>query len=163
MIMDDTSETTMLRKVGPSSIVRFLLGHQQYGLPIEAVREVVRLPGLVTLAGAAPELCGLLNLRSLYLPVFDGRILIGETATYDLSKQIIIAGRARPELGLLVDQVSGVIELPGAGRALLQHPAASPLLDSLVDVDNRAITLLSVTGLLALAAEAAPLLIDGSH
>jgi purine-binding chemotaxis protein CheW len=163
MTMNYTSQATVLQRVGSWSIVRFQLGPQQYGLPVEAVREVVRLPALIALAGVAPELCGLLNLRGLYLPVFDGRILIGETAEYDLSRQIIIVGRARPELGLLVDQVDGVIELAGAGQAELQRPVASPLLDSLVDVDNRAVMLLSVTALLALAAEAAPMLIDGAH
>jgi chemotaxis signal transduction protein len=161
MTIDYTSDAIEKQGIGSSLIVRFQLGPQQYGLPVEAVREVVRLPALIMLAGAAPELCGLLNLRSLYLPVFDGRLLIGETATYDLSKQIIIVGSTRPELGLLVDQVDGVIELPGAGRARLQRPVASPLLDSLVDVDQRAIMLLSVTALVGLAAEAAPVLIDG--
>jgi purine-binding chemotaxis protein CheW len=149
-----------IQAMGLSSIVGFQLGSQQYGLPVEAVCEVVRLPALVTLAGAAPELCGLLNLRGLYLPVFDGRVLIGETAEYELSQQIVIIGRARPELGLLVDRVDDVIELPGAARAQLQHSAASLLLDSLVDVDNRAIMLLSVRGLLALAAKAAPTLVN---
>ena len=67
-------------------IVSFRLGSQQYSLPVAAVCEVVRLPALVTLVGAAPALCGLLNLRGLYLPVFDGRLLIGEEAGYDLSK-----------------------------------------------------------------------------
>ena len=79
-------------------IVSFRLGSQQYSLPVAAVCEVVRLPALVTLVGAAPALCGLLNLRGLYLPVFDGRLLVGEAAGYDLSKQIVIVGRARPEL-----------------------------------------------------------------
>ena len=57
--MELTPEAMVLRSASPSLIVSFWLGPQQYGLPLEAVREVVRLPALVTLAGAVPALCGL--------------------------------------------------------------------------------------------------------
>src|SRR5215208_237074 len=89
-------------------IETFQLEHQRYGLALEVVREIVRLPALIMLAGAPPALCGLLNLRGQHLPVLDGRVLVGECSQYDLSSQIVIAGRAQPELGILVDQVNEV-------------------------------------------------------
>ena len=138
-------------------IVSFRLGSQQYSLPVAAVCEVVRLPALVTLVGAAPALCGLLNLRGLYLPVFDGRLLIGEEAGYDLSKQIVIVGRARPELGVIVDQVHGVVRRGGVSSAPLARPLAGSLIESVCEADHGSIIGISLMALLALGTEAAPI------
>jgi len=152
-IMELTPEAMVLRSASPSLIVSFWLGSQQYGLPLEAVLEVVRLPALVTLAGAAPALCGLLNLRGYYLPVLDGRVLVGEAPRYELSNQIIIVGHARPKLGLLVDQVNGVARFSRAARAPLQNGLATPLLESVINSENGALIVLDLTVLAALAAE----------
>ena len=137
-------------------IVSFRLGSQQYSLPVAAVCEVVRLPALVTLVGASPALCGLLNLRGLFLPVFDGRVLMGEAAGYDLSKQIVIVGRARPELGLIVDQVDGVVQRGSVHSASLPHSLAGALIESVCEIERGSIIGISLTALLALAAEATP-------
>jgi purine-binding chemotaxis protein CheW len=137
----------------PLTIVSFQLGPQQYGLPIEAVREIVRLPALIALTGAPPALCGLLNLRGFYLPVLDGRVLVGETPHYTLNSQIMLVGHSRPKLGLLVDQVERVTTLPRASRTPIQRGVAAPLLDSVIDDPQGAIILLDLAVLVALAAE----------
>jgi purine-binding chemotaxis protein CheW len=148
MVADhQTHEMMAIPATAPSSAVSFRLGLQQYALPVEVVREVVRLPTLITLVGAAPATCGLLNLRGHYLPVFDGRLLIGEPAGYDLSKQIMIIGCARPELGLLVDQVDGIVPIAADG-AVVQWSVGSRLIDRVVEVDHRAIILMSLAALL---------------
>ena len=137
----------------PLVIVSFQLGAQQYGLPIEAVREIVRLPALIALTGALPALCGLLNLRGFYLPVLDGRVLVGETPHYSLNSQIILIGHSRPKLGLLVDQVERVTTFSRASRTPIQRGVAAPLLDSIIDDEQGAIILLDLAVLAALAAE----------
>lgn len=134
-------------------IVSFWLGPQQYGLPVEVVREVVRVPALVALAGAAPTLCGLLNLRGDYLPVLDGRMLMGETPRYELSDQILIVGDAQPQLGLLVDQVNGVATFALADCTPIRPGVAATLLDSLINSEQGAIILLNLAALTVLAAE----------
>jgi chemotaxis signal transduction protein len=160
MIMQPIPEAAAQQPAESALIVSFRLGSQQYGLPIAVVCEVVRLPALVTLVGAAAALCGLLNLRGLYLPVFDGRVLLGEAADYDLSKLIMIVGRVGPELGLLVDQVHGVGPRGGVSSAALTHPLAGALIDSVCEAahgsDHGSIICLSPAALLALATEAAP-------
>src|SRR4051812_12463235 len=135
MKMQYLPESTARQLAESELIVSFRLGSQQYGLPVAMVCEVVRLPALVALAGAAPALCGLLNLRGLYVPIFDGRLLVGEAAGYDLNKQIVIIGGARPELGLLVDQVDGVVQLGGARKAALARPLAGALIDRVCEAD----------------------------
>jgi purine-binding chemotaxis protein CheW len=113
-------------------IVSFRLGQQHYGLPIEAVREVVQLPALLALAGAGPALCGLLNLRGVYLPVLDGRVLVGEVPHYDLGNQVIMVGDDRPELGLLVDRVEGVTTGVLHTHTPFQPGMAAALLDGII-------------------------------
>jgi purine-binding chemotaxis protein CheW len=156
MIMQNISEAAAGRSTESALIVSFRLGSQQYSLPVAAVCEVVRLPALVTLVGAAPALCGLLNLRGLYIPVFDGRLLVGEAAGYDLSKQIVIVGHVRPELGVIVDQVHGVVRCGSLSSAPLARPLAGALIESVCEADHGSIIGISLTALLALAAEAAP-------
>jgi purine-binding chemotaxis protein CheW len=148
-----TSTTVSESSHDSLTIVGFRLGSQQYGLPVEAVREVVRLPALIALADSAPALCGLLNLRGYYLPVLDGRVLVGETPHYDLGNQIIIVGHTRPKLGLLVDQVNGVVMFGRATRTPIQRGVAAPLLDSIINGAQGTMILLDLAVLAALAAE----------
>jgi chemotaxis signal transduction protein len=118
-LSETTTDSTLL-------IITCTIGTQQYGFPIDAVREVVRLPALLTLAGAPPVICGLLNLRARYLPVLSGRILVAEPPTYDINNQIIIAGYKEPEFGLLVDQVHDVTILSREQwTPINQHTAAA--------------------------------------
>lgn len=152
-MIDQVSATVSESSRDSLVIVSFRLGPQEYGLPVKAVCEVVRLPALITLADPAPALCGLLNLRGYYLPVLDGRVLVGEAPRYDLSNQIIIVGHTRPKLGLLVDQVHGVATFERASRAPIQRGVAAPLLDSVINSDQGPMILLDVAVLAALAAE----------
>src|SRR5262245_43071445 len=111
-----------------ATVVTFQIARQQYALPLAVALSIVRLPALVPLAGAPPTLCGLLNLHGQYLPVLDGRTLVGEPAQYDLNSQIVIAGRGKPELGLLVDQVREVCTLAAGQLTPLRRADAAPFL-----------------------------------
>jgi purine-binding chemotaxis protein CheW len=137
-------------KAAEPLIVTFQVGHQQYGLPLAVVLEIVRLPALVTLAGAPPTLCGLLNLRGRYLPVLDGRTLVGEPPFYDVSSQIVIAGREKPELGLLVDQVHDV-QMVEVGRIMeIKRNDIVPFLSNVFDSEDGSVLLFDFAALLAL-------------
>jgi purine-binding chemotaxis protein CheW len=131
-------------------MVTFQIAHQLYGLPLHSVIEIVRLPALVTLAGAPPTLCGLLNLRGQYLPVLDGRALVGEPPRYDLTSQIIIAGREKPELGLLVDQVREVCTVAAGQIMPLTRADVAPFLTSVVERAEESVVLIDLPALLAL-------------
>jgi purine-binding chemotaxis protein CheW len=125
------------------------LGPQHYGLPIEAIREVVRLPALLSLAGTPPYVCGMLNLRGGYLPVLDGRTLVGAPAQYSLSNQVIIAGHDTPEIGLLVDEVLEVATLDLNRWTPVGHQAAA-FLQGVINTSKGSIILLDLDALLAL-------------
>jgi purine-binding chemotaxis protein CheW len=131
-------------------MVTFQIAHQQYGLPLHAVIEIVRLPALMTLAGAPSTLCGLLNLRGQYVPVLDGRALVGEPPRYDLTSQIIIAGREKPEVGLLVDQVREVCTVAADQIMPLTRADIAPFLTSVFERTAGSVLLVDLLALLAL-------------
>lgn len=141
----------------PVLIVTWTIGPQVYGLPVADVVEVVRVPAMLTLAGAPEYVCGLLNRHGQYLPVLDGRALLDEPLRYDLASQVVIVGNPlsaaerRAELGLLVDQVCEV-RMFHAGRLVPLAPsAARPFLRGVINADEGSILLLDAARLAELA------------
>jgi purine-binding chemotaxis protein CheW len=109
-----------------SGLVTFRLGQREYATPLDDVREVVRLEGLVDLPGMAAPLAGVLDLRGSALPVLDLRP-VGPPGTR--GDVLVLEHTARPgalaladggPVGVAVDQVRAVValdELPRAGAA----------------------------------------------
>lgn len=95
-----------------SLVVTFRVGRQAYALPLHLVLQVVRLPALTVVPGAPPSLCGLLNLRGTFVPVLDGRTLLGEPHSAGLESQVLVLGSGTPTLSLLVDEVDAVRRFP---------------------------------------------------
>src|SRR3712207_2163231 len=122
-------------------MVIFRIGRQRYGLPADYVREIVPRPTLVEPAGAPPVLSGLLNLRGQYLPVLDGRVLVGDEPVRDLHSQIIVTGTATPELGVLVDQVEDLRPYQTRMVATLSDGAAAPFMQQVVDTGDGSVLL----------------------
>ena len=139
--------------------VIFVLGTQEYGLPVAHVVEIVPIPAMLTLAGAPSYLVGLLNRRGRYLAVLDGRILVGEPAPYDCDRYVIIAGHASPDtpqvvalVGLLVDRVCDVHVFEAESLTPLRTGTAAPLLRSIARRAASSVVLFGFEELLALTA-----------
>ena len=114
-----------------SGLVTFRLGDREYATPLDEVREVVRLDGLVDLPGMAPPLAGVLDLRGSALPVLDlrpvasaarGDVLVLERATGAGPLGLPLGGPVGVPVGgpvgVAVDQVRAVVpleELPSTG------------------------------------------------
>lgn len=162
-MMPGVSETAIVRPDishspgdATMTLVTFSIERQQYGLPLSAVLQVVRLPALLKLVGAPRWMCGLLNLRGLYLPVLNGRILVDAEPCYDLTNQIIIVGSMHqhtainPRFGLLVDQVHAVQALHGQLFSSFEHGTAAAFLCGVMRTEDMSILVCNVDELLAL-------------
>lgn len=150
-------QDALLTKAGDDSILilTFRIGTQLYGLPVSVVVEIVRLPALVSLAGAPHGVIGLLNLRGAYLPIFDGSILIDETPVYDINNQIIIAGQMsnntiHPLFGLRVDQVFDVLLLHLNRLTPLSSSLAAPFLKGVIEAEQQSVLLFDIDELLVM-------------
>lgn len=131
-------------------IVVFELGTQRYGLPVDLVREVVPLPMLLELAGATAGLCGLLNRRGIYIPVINGRLLVGLPPHASLDSHVLLAGGTMPEVGLLVDRVTTVEHVATRQSTELDRGSFGAFLDCVISTDEGPIMVLHFPALIAM-------------
>lgn len=92
--------------------VTFSLAGETFALPVEPVREVVRVASITRVPHAPRPIRGVTNMRGRVIPVIDLRLRI-ELPEADLgraSRVIVVSSRSRL-LGLLVDAVHQVVHI----------------------------------------------------
>ncbi len=93
--------------------VTFRLGEEQFGVPIGAVQEIVRLPEVTPVPEAPWFVEGVINLRGRIIPVIDlGRRLRLPDRPRTRKTRILIVEMDRRQVGLIVDAASEVLRLP---------------------------------------------------
>ena len=92
----------------------FRLGDDEFGLPIEAVDEVARVPDQITRLPRTPKfLEGVVNLRGEVLPVVDQRRRFDMPALeVRAARRLVVVRTERHKAGLIVDSVSEVLRCP---------------------------------------------------
>lgn len=95
-------------------IVVFGIGKEYYGVSIDAVHEIVRVPEITAVPDAPEFLEGVINLRGRIIPVVDlrKRLKIGRSERTKSSRVLITENNGRM-IGILVDFVSEVRKLAG--------------------------------------------------
>jgi purine-binding chemotaxis protein CheW len=94
--------------------VVFRLAGEEYGVPTEAVQEIVRVPEDLTRIPRTPDFIeGVVNLRGTVLPVVDQRRRFGLPSHERNDRQrIMVLQIAGGRTGFIVDQVTEVLKLP---------------------------------------------------
>jgi len=95
-------------------LVVFRLGKEEFGVPIESVQEIVRLPEQMTkVPKAAAAVEGVINLRGAVLPVIDLRRRLGLAAVERSDRQrIVVLLIDNVRTGFIVDSVAEVLKVP---------------------------------------------------
>jgi purine-binding chemotaxis protein CheW len=96
-----------------SSIVVFRLGAENYGVPIEAVREIIPPSEVTPVPGAPGFFQGILNVRGELVSVINMRRFIGmeELDGNASAKILILASEDGSVQGLLTDDVTSIIDI----------------------------------------------------
>ena len=96
---------------GERQFVVFRLGEDEFGLPIEAVNEVARVPEQISRLPRTPKfLEGVVNLRGEVLPVVDQRRRFDMPALEEKgARRLIVVRTERHRAGLIVDAVLEVL------------------------------------------------------
>jgi len=97
-------------------VVVFRLGKEEFGVPINSVQEIVRVPDELVHVPRAPDFVeGVINLRGSVLPVIDLRQRLGlpRVARSD-SQRIMVFLIADVRTGFIVDQVAEVLKIAKA-------------------------------------------------
>lgn len=94
-------------------LVVFRLGQEEFGVPIDSVQEIVRVPELLTHVPKAPAFVeGVINLRGSVLPVIDLRRRLGlPDAVRSDRQRIMVFLIDRVCTGFIVDSVAEVLKV----------------------------------------------------
>ena len=94
-------------------IVGFKVGRETYGVPITALHEIVRVPEITAVPETPSFVEGVINLRGKIVSVVDlGKRLKIESAPRAKSSRVLIAEVDGKIVGLLVDSVSAILQIP---------------------------------------------------
>ena len=141
---------------GGVQLVTFLLGAEEYGIPISQIQEIDRLARITQVPKAAEFIEGVTNLRGEVIPVMSMRKRFDlDVKAPDDRTRIIIVDIGGVKTGLVVDSVREVLHLrkrditssPGAIGAGLNQPFISGI--GKVDDGRRIIVLLDLEKVLS--------------
>jgi purine-binding chemotaxis protein CheW len=106
-------------------VVVFRLGAEEFGVPIDSVQEIVRVPEVLTQVPKAPAAVeGVINLRGSVLPVLDLRRRLGlPSLTRHDGQRIVVFLIQGIRTGFIVDAVAEVLRVPRS--AIEPAPALS--------------------------------------
>lgn len=130
-----------------NQVVIFALGQEEYGMPIEVVREIIRLGDVRPIPKAPDYIKGLVNIRGEAIPLIDLHVRFGMN-TQSQNEFALITEISGNPIGFAVDQVkevrileditpppslvsasfiSGIVNLPDR---IIMHVAPEKILES---------------------------------
>ena len=106
----------------------FRLDEEEYGIDILKVQEIRGYESPTRVADAPPFIKGVINLRGTIVPIVDMRLKFNcAKAEYNSFTVVIVLNLRNRIVGIVVDSVSDVMELPP------QSFKAAPDIDSVID------------------------------
>ena len=105
--LEKSTETT------DKKYLTFRIGNEQYGVDIEHVMEIIEMIKITPMPETNEAIKGVINLRGKVIPIMDVRLRFSmEEKEYDARTCIIVVKVRELEIGLIVDTVSEVVEIP---------------------------------------------------
>ncbi len=104
----------MTAAAGERQVVVFSLHGERYGLPITAVREIIRYVAPSATAAARGVIQGMISLRGRTLPIVDLSSRIGQQLEVGSQTRILVLEVPGGAIGLIVDGVDGILPIPAA-------------------------------------------------
>jgi purine-binding chemotaxis protein CheW len=115
--------------VRPREYLTFRLGAEEYGIDILKVQEIRGYEQPTRIANAPEFIKGVVNLRGVIVPILDLRLRFGlGSAEYNSFTVVIILNVRNRVVGIVVDSVSDVLELPP--DSVREAPEMSSVVDS---------------------------------
>jgi purine-binding chemotaxis protein CheW len=109
----ETEPETLAELAG--KYLTFSLGGDSFGLPVNRVQEIIRLPAVTPVPRMPAHVRGVVNLRGRVIPVVELRLRLGLPTTElgpracMIVAQLRLAGGAQSPVGLIVDAVEEVL------------------------------------------------------
>lgn len=91
----------------------FKIGDEEFGIPIEHVIEIVGIQKITEVPDMPDFVKGVINLRGKVIPVMDIRLRFKmESIAYDDRTCVVVVNVGDVTIGLVVDTVSEVVDIP---------------------------------------------------
>jgi purine-binding chemotaxis protein CheW len=135
----------------------FVLGAETFAIGIMAIKEIIEYSSLTEVPMMPAYVRGVINLRGAVVPVLDLPVRFGKAASAVTKRTCIVIievalGSERHVLGLVVDAVNAVLDIPASQ---VEPPPAfgasirTEFIRGMVKVDNKFVILLDVDHALA--------------
>lgn len=142
---------------GARQFLTFDLGEESYGVDILRVQEIRGWSPVTRLPLAEPHVLGVLNLRGSLVPIVDMRVRLGLPHAEFTPLTVIVVLSVETdegvrECGLVVDNVSDVIEIPPAALRPAPHlggGAVQEFVQGLATIGDRMLILLDCENLVS--------------
>jgi len=110
--MVEVLERATITTDAEEQLVVFKLGDESYGVSIEAVNTIIRLPDITAVPNAPTYVKGVINLRGLIVPVISlrSRFGLGETESTKATRVVVVENEGRKR-ALMVDELLGKEEV----------------------------------------------------
>jgi len=97
----------------------FYLGHEQYGIAIDKIKEIIAMMKVTSVPKTPSFMRGVINLRGSIIPVVDTRSRFGmEARDEDMHTAIIIVEVEKVNIGFIVDRVEEVSSIDPANLSV---------------------------------------------
>lgn len=105
-------------EVDAQQYLTFLLGGDMYAIGILNIKEIIEYGGLTQVPMMPAFIRGVINLRGSVVPVVDMAVRFGKSASATTRRSCIVivemqSDEGSHDMGVVVDSVSAVLEIPG--------------------------------------------------
>lgn len=144
----------MTTKASGGKYLIFALGNEEFGLPIQKVKEIIGMLTITRVPKTSGFIKGVINLRGKIIPVMDLRLKFGlDEKQYDERTCLIVVeiSDAAKLIALAVDSVSEVLSIQNAEIEVppdLASQGDSAFLRGMGKVKDRVLLLLDVDGVI---------------
>lgn len=126
---DDRATDSMASAADNGQFLTFTLQNEEYGIEILKVQEIKGFSKITPIPNAPPFVRGVMNLRGTVVPIIDLRARFSMTEKdYDQFTCIIVVNVGTRVVGLVVDTVSDVLNIPN--DAIADPPELASVGDS---------------------------------
>lgn len=109
---DDVRDLALSGEAG--KFLTFRIADEEYGVEILKVREIMGIMAITSVPRMPVYMKGVINLRGSVIPVVDLRLKFGLDEIEHTEETCIIVVDVGREVGVIVDRVSEVLDIPGS-------------------------------------------------
>ena len=141
-VQQEIDERTNLTSTNKFELLLFRLGtakfsdHSElFGINVFKVREIVAMPSITAVAGAVPNMLGVVNLRGQIIPVIDLPAVVGCTPSSGLNI-LLVTEYARSTQGFAVESVEEIVRLDWGQVLSAESSSVGGMITSIARLDG---------------------------